>query len=225
MLIANGQPVELDAHLGRLAESLAALFNKGLPERAAALAYEKARDIDLGRLRLTVVPNGPGELAVGAVASAIDPAIVFPSWERAIELASVVVEGGFGAHKWVDRTPLENTKGEAVTLLLDEGGVVLEASRANVFVAREGKLLTPPADGRILSGIARKRAIGIAREENIDVREVNLKIDDLLQADEVFLTGSVRGIEPVGSIDGIALSAAGEICSRLSSGLRQRWLG
>jgi para-aminobenzoate synthetase / 4-amino-4-deoxychorismate lyase len=112
----------------------------------------------------------------------------------------------------------------ALPLLLDEEGSVLEASRANVFAVRDGVLLTPPLDGRILPGVTRMRAIELAGELGIEARKVTLSLGDLLSADEVFLTGSVRGIEPVGAIDGTALAAGGNVTSELSAELQRTWV-
>jgi uncharacterized protein YaaQ len=93
--------------------------------------------------------------------------------------------------KWADRALLEPT-GEAapgaLPLLLDRGDTVLEASRANVFIVRDGGLATPPADGRILPGITRARVIEIAGNAGVEVREVDLALTDLLGAEEAFLT-------------------------------------
>ena len=52
-----------------------------------------------------------------------------------------------------------------------------------------------------------------------------MALADLLDADEVFLTGSVRGIEPVRSLDGVELRADGSLAARIASALRDRWLG
>lgn len=227
MLVAGGRPVELDAHLARLAASLETLFGEEIPSGTGESVRERAGGIVLGRLRLTVAPGGAG-LGTEVVVAEVDPGLVFPAPERAVSLRSLVVEGGLGAHKWVDRTLLEREEAKepgAVPLLLDGDESVLEASRGHVFLARDGGLATPPADGRILPGIARRRAIEVAGEKGIDVREAKLGLDDLLQADEVFLTGSVRGVEPVRSIDGTAISPAGALSARIATGLRRRWLG
>ena len=93
---------------------------------------------------------------------------------------------------------------------MDEDGAVLEASRANLFAVRDGALLTPPLDGRILPGITRGRVIEAAESSGVAVREESLSREDLLAADEVLLTGSVRGIEPVAALDGTPLAGAGE---------------
>lgn len=243
MLIVDGRPVELDAHLARLSASARELYGDAAEARtrgpARALAESEARDLALGRLRLTLAPDGAGRLDLVAKATAIDPAIVFPA-PAVPDLAPVTIPGGLGAHKWADRRPIDvaaraegSTAGSphtaperpaataqaAVALILDADGTVLEAERANVFATIDGALVTPPPDGRILPGVTRARVMKIAGDLGIDVRERPLTLDDLDAADEAFLTGSVRGIEPVRPPAGPA------IAERLAAELRRRWLG
>jgi para-aminobenzoate synthetase/4-amino-4-deoxychorismate lyase len=229
MLVVDGRPVELDAHIARLAASLETLFGQEPPEGVHDLVRDRANGISLGRLRLTIAPDRSGSFAVDAEAGEVDPGLVFPSREQAADLRSLAVDGGLGEHKWVDRALLEGAEAGAsestVPLLLDSDGAVLEASRANVFLVRGGTLTTPPTDGRILLGIARRCAIEVAREHGVEVRERAVRLDDLLQADEVFLSGSVRGVEPVRSVDGASLSPTGTLTSRLATTLERRWLG
>jgi para-aminobenzoate synthetase / 4-amino-4-deoxychorismate lyase len=222
LLVAAGAPVELGAHLDRLAASAGALYGAELPEGLARRMGERARGLPLGRLRATLVP-GAGGLAATLAAQPLDPASLFPSWERGAELSSLRHDGGLGFHKWADRSPLSPAPAETVPLLLDRGDEVLEAGRASVFIATEGRLATPPLDGRILPGIARAGAIAAAAEAGIGVEERALRRDDLLAADEVFLTGSVRGVEPARSLDGGPLAAGTELSRRVGAGLRRRW--
>ena len=228
MLVVDGLPVELDAHLERMGASLEALFGMETPPGAAGMATARARGIDLGRLRLTVSSGSEDGLVAEVATAALEPALVFPSAKRAVALHSHVVEGGLGAHKWADRRLLEDLEATqpdgSVPLLIDGDGAVLEASRGNVFAICDGALLTPPLDGRILPGIARRRAIEVAEEESIDVHEEAMGCATLAQATEVFLTGSVRGIELVSSIDEVTLLPGGEISERIAAGLRRRWL-
>ena len=208
---ARTRPGELDAHLARLSASLAAVFGTELPAGIAHEARERARELELGRLRIVVgpEPGAPTEIATEAV----DPADVFPGPERAVALRCVPCDGGLGPHKWADRRGLGGDNG-ALPLLVDRGLGVLEASRANVFAVNRWRLYTPPADGRILPGIARAGAIATAVEAGIAVEERRLGPADLLAADEVFLTGSVRGVEPARSLDGEPLPAIGEVGAR-----------
>jgi para-aminobenzoate synthetase / 4-amino-4-deoxychorismate lyase len=221
LLIVAGEAVELDAHLDRLAGSLGTLFGTALPAGLAEDVAEPARDLPLGRMRIDVTPAGAWTLA----AAAVDPADFFPRPERSAELRSLPCEGGLGPHKWADRRPLGETRGRTLPLLLDRGGEILESGRANVFAVRGEVLMTPPADGRILPGIARAGAIAVAGEAGIAVEERSLTREGLFEADEVFLTGSVRGVEPAGTLDGDPLSPPGELSRRVGEGLRQRWLG
>ncbi len=221
LLIIDGEGVELEAHLDRLAESLRALFGTSLPAGLAADVAERARDLALGRMRIDVTPSGTRTLATEVV----DPADFFPGWQRGAELRSLPCAGGLGRHKWADRRPLGATCGRTVPLLLDRGGEVLEAGRANVFAVRGEALMTPSADGRILPGIARAGAIAAAGEAGIEVEERSLTRTELLEADEIFLTGSVRGVEPARALDGDALPPAGELSHRVGERLRRRWLG
>ena len=77
-------------------------------------------------------------------------------------------------------------------VFVDENGDVLEATRANVFVVRDGVLVTPPADGRLLRGVTRERVL-----ERAGAVEDRVVVDELEAADEVFLTSAVRGVAVV----------------------------
>lgn len=238
MLVLGGEPVELDAHLQRLAGSLIALYGRDLPSGAAARVREAAGNLEHGKLRLTIAParaargaSEPtaayGPLEMQATATPVDPAAVFPGPERGIALRSFGVETGLGEHKWADRRLLERAEsalppGE-LALLVDSDGTALEASRASLFAVGDGWLSTPPADGRILPGIARRRTIEIARDAGIEVREESLPLASL-GGREAFLVGSVRGVEPALAIDGLALPPPGALSARVAAGLRRRWL-
>jgi para-aminobenzoate synthetase/4-amino-4-deoxychorismate lyase len=224
LLIAGGEPVELDAHLTRLGVSLAALFGAQPPPGLGEVARRRAGEFDLGRLRIDVVVGADGPRAT-LKAEGVDAADFFPEWERGAALRTAVLPGGLGAHKWADRRPLAGAPEGTMRLLLDRGGEVLEASRANVFAVFGAELATPRADGRILPGIAREGALAAAREAGIEPIERSLLRDELLAADEVFLTGSVRGVEPARSLDGAALAPAGALSRAVGAGLRRRWLG
>jgi para-aminobenzoate synthetase/4-amino-4-deoxychorismate lyase len=179
-------------------------------------------------VRLTVAPGPAGVLRADALAAAVDPEDVFPSWKRATLLHPVLVRGGLGAHKWADRAGLAWTSSESdrcLPLVLDAGGEVLEASRANVFAVEEEALITPPADGRILPGVGRARTIEAARTLGIELREEALTIDRLIAAGEAFLTGSVRGVEPVRSVGETAFEEPGEAACEIAAELKRIWVG
>ena len=222
LLVLDGEPVELEAHLERLAASLRELFGAELPAGLAVEVADGAQGIPLGRMRIDVDPKGA---KATLKTQAVDPADLFPTHERGAVLRSVFADGGLGRHKWADRRPLGEAAGAPVPLLFDRNDEVLEAGRANVFVAVAQVLVTPAADGRILPGTARAAAIEIAREAGIEVQERRLDRRELLSADEVFLTGSVRGVEPAHSLDRVPLPRSGEVTGLVASLLRRRVLG
>lgn len=225
MLVIAGRPVELDAHIERLSTSVAELYGGALPAETRALVLEGARELKRGKLRLTVMPDGY-PLRLDVTVSEVDPGSVFPSADQGAALRSVVVAGGLGEHKWADRRLLDRIAASLASgelpLLLDEDDSVLEVSRASVFAIRDGRLATPPTDGRILPSIARRQAIEAAADEGIEAHEERLSLAEL-QASEIFLTGSVRGVEPVHSIDGVELPPRGKISELVAAGLRRRW--
>jgi len=217
LLVLDGRPVEFAAHMERLKASLAKLF----PDLPAPDLGEMDAPAKRGSLRITVMPIGKEldmRASVQTVVQRSEPAA----------LHSLCVPGGLGAHKWADRSLLDEAQAklpaDALPLIVDDDGAVLEASRANIFAVRDGALLTPPTDGRILPGITRMRILEIAAAAGRAVRETELTHADLLVADEVFLTGSVRGVERVRSIDGTALALGGEVASDLGAELRRTWL-
>lgn len=219
LLVRGGRPVELDAHVERLRSSLAALYDAPVPPGTDLLVLDRARELTLGRLRLTVVPNGGGTLATSVRVAPVEPAQVLPTFARAASLVRLAVPGGLGSHKWADRTIVEPVEAMGVVpLILDGDEAVIEASRANVFIVEGGEMVTPPDDGRLLAGVTRRRLI-----ELLPVREEPVSLDRLLAADEVFLTGSIRGIEPVSNFEATQQWAEGTLTGVVSDHLRRLW--
>lgn len=225
MLVLDGRPVELDPHLTQLRASVRALYRFELPAAAAELVAEEAHRIELGRVRLACRVDARGSLKLEVLARPVGPAAVVS--EEALDLRSAPVDGWHGAHKWVDRRLLERLESAgapAAALLVERDGRVLETTRANVFaLGEDGVLRTPPTDGAILPGVTRAQAIAIARELDVEVREESFACEALGAAREVFATGSIRGVEPVRSLDGVPLGGRGTLTSTLADALRERW--
>ena len=219
LLVAGGEPVELEAHLARLGTSLLQVYGAELPAEVGEQVLPVAAPFELGRLRVTAVP-ARGGFEIEMMARPLDPAIMFPAAGAA--LSSVDRPGGHGPHKWVDRRGMEHPDDGAGQLICD-GDELLEAGWANLFAVREETLWTPPADGRILPGMASAALLEIAAEEGLPTSERPLQAEDLYTAEETFLTNSVRGIEPATSLDGTDLPGCGPLSHRLASALRQRW--
>lgn len=85
----------------------------------------------------------------------------------------------------------------AFEAILHRGNIVTEGSVSNVFVYKNNKLYTSPADNLILNGITRLTIIEIARELGLEVEEKSVTVDFLLSSDEVFTTATVSEITPI----------------------------
>lgn len=102
-------------------------------------------------------------------------------------------------------------------IVLNEDGQVAEGSAENLFLVREGTLITPPVTANILEGITRDTVIALARDLGIPVVERPVDRTELYLAEEVFLTGTAAGLAPVVEIDRRRIGAGkpGPIFTRL----------
>lgn len=92
--------------------------------------------------------------------------------------------------------------GAEEAIVLNKDGYVSEGSAENIFIVRNGKLITPPVSDDILEGITRNAVMEIARDLNIPVVERSISRTELYVADEVFFCGTGAQISPVIEIDG-----------------------
>jgi D-alanine transaminase len=90
----------------------------------------------------------------------------------------------------------------AVEAILVRDGLVTEGAASNIFVVKNGRLVTPPKGPFILPGITRDLVVEIARAKGIPCDELPVKIETLTSADEVWLTSSTKEILPITRIDG-----------------------
>jgi branched-chain amino acid aminotransferase len=97
------------------------------------------------------------------------------------------------------------TNGYVEGISLDASGHVSEGSGENLFIVREGKIITTPLSSSILPGITRDSVITLARELGYTVMEQTLSREMLYIADEVFFTGTAAEITPIRSVDRIVV--------------------
>jgi branched-chain amino acid aminotransferase len=104
-------------------------------------------------------------------------------------------------------------------IMLDDDGYVAEATGENLFMVKNGALITPPLSQPILEGITRESVMTLARELGLTVREERFGKEFLFDADEVFLTGTAAEVTPVREIDSytIGAGARGPVTERLQS--------
>ncbi len=104
-------------------------------------------------------------------------------------------------------------------LLLNSRGKVSEASGMNLFIVRDGDLITPGVDQDILEGITRASVIELAKSMGINVIERPVDKTELFIADEVFLTGTAAKITPIKQIESTKLVGSRKIMEKLKSKL------
>jgi branched-chain amino acid aminotransferase len=93
-------------------------------------------------------------------------------------------------------------------LLLNERGEVAECTAANIFVVKNGKILTPPLNSGCLEGVTRGILFEIAPEAGVSIAEQTLRPEDVYSADEVFISSTNRNLIGVGEINGNKIAAA-----------------
>jgi branched-chain amino acid aminotransferase len=94
------------------------------------------------------------------------------------------------------------SRGAHEALIVDASGHVVEGASSNVFVVHGGRVATPPESAGILAGITRARILAAAGALGFPVEERELSVADVAEADEVFITSSIREVLPVVRVDG-----------------------
>ncbi len=222
-------------HLDRLAKS-AELYYLELPyapEEIAAATRELVRRNELGSCYIRPLAfRGYGSLGLYATDAPVDVIVAaFPwgvylgedgarhgirttvsSW-RAISGESLIPHAkasGQYLNSILAKTEAQKA-GYEEAILLDQHGHVSEGSGENVFVIRDGVLVTPGHTNAILDGITRASVVQIARDLGYAVEERDIARAELYLADEVFLTGTAAELVPVREIDDHPIGEPGEI--------------
>lgn len=222
----EGQPFRLDHHLARLGFSgdrLGILIHVALL-REAVKDVIKANNFHQTRIRIcislgegTMSPNLDScrQPTIAVLASEYTP----PSAEKYQQGYKVVLT----AIKRNSLSPVTYLKsantienmlarrdakeaGADEAFFLNEKGCLTEAAGSNLFLVKDGVLKTPRYESGILPGVTRVVVFELATQLRIKVKEVNLRLADLLQADEVFVTNSLIEVVPVTVFDGKPLS-------------------
>ena len=238
----SGKIFLLDRHLERLAGSAAALSLpvKPIEWRRAVTEVLRANQLQDARVRL-VLSAGPGNLVpdlgscTGSTLCALAVPYLPPSNEVYERGYSVVISSlrrnsqslvpGFKTSNFLESLLAKQEArraGAEDALLLNDRGLVAEASSSNVFIAKAGRLLTPRLGSGLLPGVTRAAILGLAGKLAIPAAAVDLALQDLKEADEVFLSNSMIEIMPVSRIDAnvVGTGRAGPISLKLLSAYR-----
>ena len=138
------------------------------------------------------------------------------SWRRMDSNVNPVAAKGTGIYINSSLAKVEALKsGYDEAILLNTHGFVAECTGENVFVVKEGRLITPPLSSGALEGVTRDSVMTIARDLGYEVREENLLRTDLYCAEEAFLTGTAAEIVPMRSVDDREVGEPGEITRKI----------
>ena len=224
----GGKPFALAEHLDRLERSAAGILMQTPPraaiERAVAdtIAASKLADAYVRIL----VTRGAGEIALDPAAADTPRLIVIirpvkppppEAYRDGVEVAIV------GRTRFAPAMPTSTVdpqvksgnylgsviaiaearkRGAYEAILCDNVGRITEGSSSNFFIVNGRRVTTPPLSVGLLEGITRRKVMELLRAEKIGLAEAPLWPIDLVQADEAFLTSSVRGVLPITRVDG-----------------------
>ena len=221
--VYDGVPFAWTRHHARLVRSAAGLGLRapGSQElRAAVDEVLAANRLTDGRVRVTVT-GGPSPL--GSERGGGPPTVIVVSapatpWPPTVDVVIVPwsrnehgAVAGLKTTSYAENVralahALERGAGEA--MFLNTRGELCEATGSNVFVIRDGVVLTPPADAGCLLGVTRALVLELCADHGVPAEEAALGRAALGDADEAFLTSSTREVQPIGRVDGRALPAA-----------------
>lgn len=227
-----GRPWRGEDHLGRLAAGCERL---GIPVGRAALDDLLARTLAEApadaALRLTVT-RGPGPRGLCPPADPA-PTLLGTAAPWSPDVVARPVRLALAEARRNDRSPTSRLKTLAYldavletrralargfddALFLDTADRVACATMANVFVVHRRRLKTPPLDGAVLPGVARARVLATAAMMGLETAEAPLGLADLAEAEEIFLTNSLRLVLPVTAFEDRVLPPPAYSVARLA---------
>ena len=222
MRAENGRVFRLQSHLERLRRSaeriLRPIDREDLPGEVDFAELLQRNGLAAARVRLTVSAGsmlgkpdtGAGTLNVCATATRLEP---YPPtlYENGVSVAVCNFRQSrtdpTAGHKTTAYLPRllglrqANRASCMEALWFTDANRLAEGSISNVFIVREGVLKTPPLDTPVLPGIARSIVLDLAGSTGMEATETPLTINDLLDADEVFLTNAVVQVMPVTRVE------------------------
>ena len=235
----GGAVFRLTDHMRRLHDS-ASLFLMELPYSIEELvdatkATIRANGLESGYIR-PIAFLGYGEMGLNPLPCPVNVSIaVWPwgtylgdegirhgvrmkvsSWRRMDSNVNPVAAKGTGIYINSSLAKVEALKaGYDEAILLNTHGQVAECTGENLFVVKDGVLVTPPLSSGALEGITRDSVMTIASDLDVEVREENLLRTDLYLADEAFLTGTAAEIVPMRSVDDREIGEPGPITRKI----------
>jgi branched-chain amino acid aminotransferase len=215
----DNRPFALADHLDRLDRSAEGIFlewDREAFEQEIAGLLDANRQHD-GELRL-ILTRGGRRLAIVEPPHAFEHGLALSS----VEYQPTIVLTGLKTLSYeanVTATRLAKRDGADEALLVSPDGIVMEAPTSTIFwVDGDGALHTPELGAGILASITRERIMRVAPVEESD----EYQLRDVLDASEVFLASSLREVQGVASLDGLAYTCPGPVTQRVAGLLSER---
>jgi len=220
----NGVVFKLKEHVNRLYRSAHAIMLQ-IPltkeeTTQAVLVTLRKNNLSNAYIRL-VVTRGVGDLGLDP-RKCPKPSVIIITDTISLHTSEAKEKGITALLSWVRRNPVDATTHEIKSLnylnsvltkieanmngvdeaiCLDKNGFIAEGVGENLFIVKNGKLLTPPSCTSALAGITAQVAIRLAKNLGYDVTEINITPFQLFTADEVFFTGTAAEIVPIREVN------------------------
>ena len=235
--VSEGVLFAWDRHWSRMTRD-AELMHVAMPPDKKAVQQDLARLIEANgkpdcTLRLVVIRNGGGLWEGPARGSASDVVAMIADlkdWGGSVRLGiqtharyAASEFAGTKINSWaMNLTWLENAqrRGFDEVVLLNERNEVSELTSANIFMSRGSEVWTPPLSSGCLPGVTRDLLLTDVHTPGFKVVERGFTLDDLYQADEVFITSSTRDLLAVAEIEGRAVQHTGGAMEALKAAFR-----
>ena len=220
----GGKVFRLDAHLDRLWDSAKAIhlaIPTSKPQMAEAIRQTLAvNGIEDGYIRVVVTRGigtlglDPNRCACPQIVIITDKIALYPEefYRKGLEIVTAstlrnhpaALSPRIKSMNYLNNilAKIEGLQAGCVeALMLNHKGEVAECTGDNIFLVRGGRLLTPPNDAGILSGVTRQAVIELAGQAGLATAEIALTRHDVYVADECFLTGTAAEVVPVVKVD------------------------
>jgi 4-amino-4-deoxychorismate lyase len=236
--VHQGHPLLWQAHMVRLAEGCERLGFPSLdPEQLAAEVHQLSRDDDKAVIKI-IVTRGTGGRGYRPPLEAQTTRIVFryPWPSHADENSSIKLqlcrtrlglnpalaglkhlnrlEQVLARQEWGDDSSVEG-------VMCDINGNLIEGTMSNLFIVRNGELLTPDLSECGIAGVMRRQVLGLAEELSLPHRVVRLTDSDMARAEEAFITNSIIGIRAVERFNTVQYSEWNPVTRQLQAALEQ----
>lgn len=233
----RGIPFAFTRHYERLTGSAKGLGLEGLPSEEelfqASCALLKMNALgDPARVRITIT-GGKAGLCSERMKSPMTVLIAVTSAPGMGEFGSIYVVPfarneksavvGLKTTSYAENVVALNmamSNGATEAILANTKDLVCEGTGSNIFYVKDGVMVTPTLSSGALAGVTRALTLKVAKEIGVNIEEKDYPIEELLKAEEAFLTSTTREVQPIKFINGRELAIDGELTQKLRQGFK-----